>query len=116
MSLGGNQVNDELARRAKSLSDILDQIAKLQSEARTIKQNAKDEGYDMKAFAQVVKELRKGEEYQVAQLQLELVLDTYRAGVGLPVTLEVAQQRAAAASKETPEPKSTKRRAKETMQ
>ena len=52
----------------------------------------KSSGFTVKAFNQVVKEMRRGAAFQAAQLQLELELDTYRAAVGLPVTLDAAQQ------------------------
>lgn len=38
--------------------------------------------------------LRKGPEFQEAQLSLELELNTYRKALGLPVTVEAAQQAA----------------------
>lgn len=50
------------------------------------------DGYTEKALAQCLKELRKGPEYQEAQLSLELELDTYRKALGLPVTLDAAQR------------------------
>ncbi len=116
-ALGGNLVNEELRRRAENLSRMLDEKAEIDADIKALKQAAKDDGYDMKAFAQVVKELRKGPEYQQGQLELELVLDTYRKGVGLPVTLEDAQAAARDEAGAVPEPKSDKRkRQKETVQ
>jgi len=108
-SLGSNQANQELLRRARSLSGILDEIAELQEEAKVIKSEAKSDGYDMKAFGQIVKEMRRGAEYQAEQLQLELVIDTYRTAVGLPTNLEAAQEAAAQEATETPEPKERRR-------
>lgn len=117
MSMGGNLVNAELRRRAANLSRLLNDKAEIDADIKALKQAAKDDGYDMKAFCQVVKELRKGSEYQTAQLELELVLDTYRRGVGLPVTLEDAQTAAGAEARAVPEPKSDKRkRSRETVQ
>jgi len=89
---GHNQADADLKRRANALKDILDQIAELQEEAKEIRADAKSDGYDLKALNQVVKELRRGAEYQEKQLELELVLDTYRKAVGLPVTLDAAQE------------------------
>ena len=71
------------------------QIVELQGEVKELKAEAKSDGYDMKAFGQIVKEIRREPEYQADQLSLELVVDTYRVAVGLPVDLEVAQKRRA---------------------
>lgn len=108
VSIGGN-TNADLKGRAEELAAVLDEIAEAQSRAKEIKQSAKDDGYDMKAFGQVVKELRKGASYQASQLELELVLDTYHKGTGLPVTLEEAQKRVVAEGGEMPEEKKPKR-------
>jgi len=112
MSIGGNLVNEELRRRAENLSRLLDDKAEIDADIKALKQAAKDDGYDMKAFGQVVKELRKGPEYQAAQLELELVLETYRKGVGLPVTLEAAQTAARDDAGSVPEPRSEKKKRK----
>ncbi|PPD06294.1 MAG: hypothetical protein CTY28_14510 [Hyphomicrobium sp.] len=106
--IGGN-ANADLKGRAQELAGVLDDIADLQERAKEIKGEAKLEGYDMKAFNQVVKEMRKGASYQASQLELELVLDTYRRGAGLPVTLEDAQERVRAEGGEMPEEKKPKR-------
>lgn len=104
MELGSNTANEELRRRAKALSEKLDEIAELQEEVKQIKSEAKADGYDMKALNQVVKEMRRGADYQSAQLELELVLDTYRKAVGLPTTLEAAQEAARAEAETVPAP------------
>lgn len=75
---------------------LADEIAERQTLLKDVKQQAKDEGYNVRVLAQLVKERRKGAKYQADQLQLELELSTYRASVGLPTTLEDAQKRAAA--------------------
>ena len=108
ISPGGN-ANADLKGRAQELAGVLDEIADLQERAKEIKSDAKLEGYDMKAFGQVVKEMRRGASYQASQLELELVLDTYRRGAGLPVTLEEAQERVRAEGGEMPEEKKPKR-------
>ena len=100
--IGDNQANAEFRRRAEEMSRVLDEIAELHDRIKELRAAAKSDGYDLKAFAQVVKEMRRGAEYQADQLQLELVLDTYRRAVDLPVDLEVAQQRAAAAAEALP--------------
>mgnify|MGYP000045791173 CR=1 FL=1 len=112
MSIGGNLVNEELKRRAGNASTLLDEIAEKQDDLKAIYAAAKADGYDMKAFKQIIKELRKGPEFQQAQLELELVLDTYRKGVNLPTTLEEAQQAVGADARAVPEPKSEKRKRK----
>ena len=112
MSLGGNLVNEELKRRAADAGTLLDEIAEKQEDLKALYAAAKSDGYDMKAFKQVIKELRKGPEFQAAQLELELVLDTYRKGVGLPVTLEAAQEALGEDARTVPEPRSEKRKRK----
>ena len=104
MELGSNTANEELRRRARALTDKLDEIAELQEEVKQIRSEAKADGYDMKALNQVVKEMRRGADYQSAQLELELVLDTYRKAVGLPTNLEDAQKAVAAEAELIPAP------------
>lgn len=82
----------DLKRRASRLSRLLDEIADLQEDVKLLKQSARDDGYSVKALMQVVKEHRKGADYQAKQLELELEIDTYRAAVGLPRTLDDAQK------------------------
>lgn len=108
--IGHNTTNEELERRAKNLSNLLDDKAEIDADIKALKDAAKADGYDMKAFAQVVKEMRKGPEYQAAQLELEFILDTYRRGVGLPVTLEAAQKAVTDEAGSVPEPKSETRK------
>lgn len=90
--MDGNQYNAELKRRADRRMELLDQIADLQEELKQAKAEDKADGYSEKALAQCLKELRKGPDYQEAQLALELELNTYRSALGLPVTLDAAQQ------------------------
>jgi uncharacterized protein (UPF0335 family) len=117
MSIGGNLVNEELKRRAERALDLQGEITALQEDLKELFAEAKSDGYDMKAFKQIIKELRKGPEFQQAQLELELILDTYRRGVNLPTTLEEAQQAVGEDARAVPEPKSEKRkRGRETVQ
>ena len=102
VALGANAKAD-IKGRAKELAAVLDEIAELQERVKGIKSDAKLEGYDMKAFAQIVKEMRRGAEYQAAQLTLEGVLDAYRKGVDLPTTLEAAQARVREETGELPD-------------
>lgn len=109
--------NEDIKRRAEALSHKLNEIADLQEEVKQLKAEAKADGYDMKALNQIIREMRRGPKYQSDQLQLELVLDTYRQAVELPITLEDAQRRAAEAAGETPEPqRAAKRRYGEPLQ
>jgi len=108
ITLGAN-ANADLKGRAEELAGVLDDIAELQDRAKEIKADAKAEGYDMKVFNQVVKEKRRGASYQCSQLEMELVLDTYRSALGLPVTLEDAQKRAADDAGELPSSKKEKK-------
>jgi uncharacterized protein (UPF0335 family) len=105
--IGGNAAAD-LKGRAEDYAAVLDEIDEAKQRAKDLKDAAKGEGYDMKAFAQIVKEARKGAKYQADQLQLELVLKTYRKAADLPTELAEAQKRAAAEAESNPEPKSEK--------
>ncbi len=92
-ALGSNTANAELKRRAQVISDKLDEIGELQEEVKQLRAEAKADGYDVKVLNKVVTELRRGADYQADQLELELLLDTYRTAVGLPTNLEDAQRR-----------------------
>ncbi len=79
---------------AEKMTALLDEQAKTAGALKDLRAEIKAEGYNLKAVNQVVKELRKGAQFQADQLMLELELDTYRKSVGLPVTVEDAQERA----------------------
>lgn len=76
-------------------AEIADEIAKKQVELKDLKARAREDGYNLRALTQIVKEKRKGAKYQAEQLTLELELDTYRKATGLPTELKDAQERAA---------------------
>lgn len=84
-------INPELQRRAQRRIDALDAIAKQQELLKVWKTEDKADGYEEKAIAHVIKELRGGPDKQAANLELEDLVDTYRRGLGLPTTLEAAQ-------------------------
>lgn len=107
----GNNARERLNSLAKQISDHLNDIADGQEEVKKLKAEAKSEGYDLKALGQIIKEMRKGPDYQAQQLTLELVLDTYREAADLPRTLEQAQSAAAAAAETVPEPKKKRSKA-----
>lgn len=100
---GGNNSAAELKRRAERRKDILDQIADLQVDLKALKAEDKEDGFNEKALAQCIKEMRRGADYQCDQLTLELELDTYRKACGLPVTLEAAQEAALAEAQIVPD-------------
>lgn len=100
--LGGN-AREALATMARDISDLLNDIADLQERVKEKKAEAKNVGYDMKALGQIIRELRKGAKYQAAQLELELILGTYREAVDLPTDLRVAQERAAEEAESLPD-------------
>ena len=79
---------------AESLARLLAEQAALAADIKDKRAEVKALGFNIKAFNQIVKEMRRGAKYQADQLQLELELDTYRANAGLPFTLEDAQERA----------------------
>ena len=95
VDLDGSNSRAELNRLADNLGKILDEIADLQEDAKAIRQAAKSNGFTVKTLNQIVKEKRRGAEYQADQLTLDLDLDTYRAAYGLPRSLEEAQGRVA---------------------
>lgn len=100
--LGGNAAQ-VFIRRVDEISEKLNEIADLQDDVKALKKELKDDGYDAKAINKVLRELRMGADKMAAQLELELVLDTYRQAVGLPIDLETAQRRAADAAGLLPE-------------
>lgn len=107
--IGANQSAD-LKSRVEQLIDLLDEIDEKKADAKKIRDAAKADGYDMKAFNQVVKEKRKGADYQAAQLELEMVLDTYRTAVGNETDLEKAQETARREAAVDPDEKKAKRK------
>jgi uncharacterized protein (UPF0335 family) len=98
-SPGGNS-RAQIVAFAQRMQRLLDDKAAIDEDIKALKGEMKIEAFgkdEMKAFAQCVKELRRGPDYQSGQLQLELILDTYRGALDLPRDLEVAQTRARAA-------------------
>lgn len=101
-AMGGNGGAAELKRRAERRRNVLDQIDDLKTDLKALKAEDKDDGYNEKALAQCIKEMRKGADFQCAQLTLELEVDTYRRACDLPVTLEAAQEAASAEARVVP--------------
>lgn len=112
----GANASADINDRVEKLISILDQLDELKLEEKTLKANAKAEGYDMKAFNQVLKEKRKGAAYQTAQLELETVLEAYRNAVKLPTDLAKAQELARDEARADPDEKPKKKqRSRETV-
>ncbi len=86
-----SKINNELDKLAKRWITLVDEIAKHQEDLKQLKAEIKNVGFDTKVLGQVVKELRKDENYRADQLEMELMLDTYREAVGLPRAFEEAQ-------------------------
>lgn len=103
--LGGNQAADFI-HRLEAFEALLDKIEKLKGEAKLMKEAAKQEGYDVKAFADVEKLKRKGFAQIFKQLTFQMVLTTYLKAAGLPATLEEARRAAEAEAEAAPESKS----------
>ena len=108
----GDNSNAELKRRAERRIGILDKIADLQEELKAHKQQDKEDGFNEKALGQVIKELRKGVDYQADQLQLEMELNTYRRAVDLPTNLADAQKLAVNEASEVQPPRREERKRK----
>lgn len=100
--LGGNAA-EAFRRRVQGIADKISEIGELQDEVKGLKKDLKDDGYDTKAVNRVLRELRMGADKMAAQLELELVLDTYRHAVGLPTDLETAHRLAQGAAAALPE-------------
>ncbi len=89
--IGGNS-KEVLRGRVRRRVEILEQMDELKEQLKDFKAEDKADGFTEKAIAQVVKEMRKGVDYQADQLQLELEVDTYRKANELPTTLADAQK------------------------
>lgn len=100
--IGGN-AKASLESYARRIMAQLDTISEAQEAVKTAKGEAKSDGFDLKALGQCIKEMRKGPKQQAAQLELELVLDTYREALGLPTDLETAQKLAAQEAEQVPD-------------
>jgi uncharacterized protein (UPF0335 family) len=103
--LGGNQAKD-FVDRLEAYEALLDKIEKLKGEAKLLKEAAKQEGYDVKAFTDVEKLKRKGFAQIFKQIEFQMVLTTYLKASGLPATLEEARRAAEAEAEAAPTPKS----------
>ncbi len=100
-----NNHEAELKRRVDRRMEILDKIGEAQEELKTLKAEDKADGFNEKAMGQMVRELRRGPDYQADQITLEAELSTYRRAVGLPTSLDAAHAAVRAAAESVPEPK-----------
>lgn len=100
MSEMGSNSREVLRERVRRRVEVLGQIDDLKQTLKDYKDEDKADGFTEKAIAQVVKEMRKGVDFQADQLQLELEVDTYRAANDLPTTLADAQKLAHAAAED----------------
>lgn len=105
--------NSPLSGYVDRMARLLEEQAALSGDIKQLKAEVKEEGFNVKAFNQAVKEKRKGASYQCDQLELELEMDTYRTAVGLPTTLEDAQDRLRKEAGTVPEEKPSKRKSRE---
>lgn len=106
--LGGNQGRD-FNDRLEGYAELIGRIEKLKAEAKMLKDAAKNEGYDVKAFADVEKLARKGPGQIFKQIEHEMVRRTYLKAAGLPSTLEEARAAAEAEAEAMPEPATEKK-------
>jgi len=104
MTTETSELGNNAAQRLKSFverwSRLLDEIGDLQEDLKQVKSEAKADGYDMKALAQVVKDFRKDEDGRAAQIEWQEITDTYRRAVGLPTALDEAFDAARGAAAE----------------
>lgn len=107
--LGANQSAD-LNSRADQIIAVMDDIDDAKVRLADLKATAKADGYDLKALNQAVKEKRKGAGFQAQQLELEMVLGSYRKAVGNATDLEKAQERARREASQDPDEKKAKRK------
>ncbi len=68
-----------------------EEIAELKRDLKLEYKSAEGAGYDAKALKQIVKEKRGGKNYCEAQLEFELVVDTYRQALDLPIATTAEQ-------------------------
>lgn len=108
-AFGGN-TQQVLRSYGRRLSNILNEIADLQDDAKQVRAEAKADGYEVKVLNKVIQELRRGEDYRQGQLELELMLNTYRAAMDLPTTLEAAQTQAREAAEVVPDVRSRRQK------
>lgn len=109
--IGANQSADVNARVDKAI-EIENEIDDAKQRLKELKDDAKNEGYEMKAFNQVVKEKRKGASFQAAQLELEEKLRAYRQSVsGVETDLEKAQEAARREASIDPDEKAKRKKA-----
>lgn len=106
--LGGNQAKD-FQDRLEAYEAVLDKIEKLNAEKKLMKEAAKQEGYDVKAFDTVEKLKRKGFAQIFKQIEFQMVLGTYLKAAGLPSTLDEARRAAEAEAEAAPESKTEKK-------
>lgn len=92
-----NNDDNDLKRRAMRIGDFLDQIDDLKADLKVEMKAAKSAGYDLKAIRQVIREARADDEKVQAQLEFELVVETYREAVGLKTRSMLELGHAAAA-------------------
>lgn len=93
----------ELKRRASRRATLMDEIKEKQDELKDLKAEDKDDGYNEKALAAVVKSMRNGVQWHADQLAFELKVDTYRNACGLTTDAEVADQKAREAREKLPD-------------
>lgn len=104
-----SNIDAQTQAHVERLAGFLDRIAAEQQDLKDFKAELKNDGWNLKMLAQLVKEKRKGADYCVAQLTLELEVQEGRKAAGLPATLEEAQKRAAAEAKTSPDDKQAKK-------
>jgi uncharacterized protein (UPF0335 family) len=107
--LGANQSADINARVDQAI-EIEAEIDDAKLRLKELKAEAKNEGYEMKIFNQVVKEKRNGASFQAAQLELEKKLGAYRRAAGVETDLEKAQEVARREAAVDPDEKKAKRK------
>jgi uncharacterized protein (UPF0335 family) len=105
--------NSPLGGYVDKMARLLEEQAALAGDIKDLRTEIKDAGFNVKAFNQAVKEKRKGASFQCGQLELELEMQTYRRDVGLPTTLEDAQERLRKEAAAVPEDKTAKRKRKD---
>lgn len=108
-TIGHNGTNEQLLDIVRGIASDLDEADEAKARADEAYVAAKADGWDVKILRKIVKEHRKGAEYQAECLDAEAVLDAYRRAAGLPTTLEVAHAAAREATTVVPEPKRRER-------
>lgn len=104
--------HEDLLRRCERVVKFQENIEELREDLKKEWHAAKGVGYDLRAMRRVIKEMRADKDKRDEQLQFDLVVDSYRAGVGLVTAAEISgRPKPEFVAPEPPQPKERRGRA-----